>query len=219
MPRTWIQPPTPTTSFKEAAACRREDPARTSARHARDLDVASMRPRLRAAEDYRRHRRVNDGYLASMRPRHECRGRSAPLAGMLLSGGRFNEAAARMPRKIRPVAPIPSAKSVASMRPRHECRGRSEDWTANSACLSASMRPRHECRGRSGPLAEPAASSSFNEAAARMPRKSRLGVEALRAPSSFNEAAARRRGRSRSARGMWRVILRFNEAAARHRGR
>ena len=93
---------------------------------------------------------IDADILASMRPRHCCRGRRRRDRRSERDRGR------------------------ASMRPRHCCRGR----LIVLGCLllnynSASMRPRHCCRGR--PVVSSAGctvmSSCFNEAAALLPRK------------------------------------------------
>ena len=86
--------------------------------------------------------------FASMRPRHECRGRGVveDLHQSILR--RFNEAPARMPGK----------RVRAALR-----RGKH---------VPASMRPRHECRGRVEARANPISGlTRFNEAPARMPGK------------------------------------------------
>ena len=107
--------------------------------------------------------------VASMRPRHCCRGR--PMATE--DGG--------------------TLYSVASMRPRHCCRGRQGGAAqVGTAQFGASMRPRHCCRGRpSSTSFGIAASPCFNEAAALLPRKASRGHLACHGTARcFNEAAA-----------------------------
>ena len=134
--------------------------------------------------------------MASMRPRHVCRGKAHRTEARLRCSASFNEAPACLPGKARPdhlhLGPLD-----ASMRPRHVCRGkrqrRSGGWIAHPgfneapACLpgkgsaspfaispqtTASMRPRHVCRGKAKPTATGAGSGSrFNEAPACLPGK------------------------------------------------
>ncbi len=155
------------------------------------MRMASMRPRHRCRGN-RVDDRSRDIHLhASMRPRHRCRGNRRCMAMFC-------------------------ATLAASMRPRHRCRGNPYGpVTSGAGPTWASMRPRHRCRGNPWHCGTRRAGyGGFNEAAASLPRKS--GSEILVPRQQL--ASMRPRHRCRGNRDAASVHLlhfqRFNEAAA-----
>ena len=179
--------------------------------------------------------------MASMRPRHYCRGRATKAPDLFYLQDRFNEAAALLPRKGFGDDVTMADVALASMRPRHYCRGRGGDHAQDRVRDRASMRPRHYCRGREAELAKthfaiPPASMrprhycrgrergcpwsdidtrSFNEAAALLPRK---GARRLEVVQHDAHASMRPRhycrGRGEVDEMARELRGRFNEAAA-----
>ena len=103
-----------------------------------------------------------------MRPRHACLGKFGRDNLCLPTTRSFNEAEARVPRKIASTRELFNIHQAASMRPRHACLGK---YPA-SPCIRGSTR-------------------GFNEAEARVPRKMLLRRSFWKRTSGFNEAEAR----------------------------
>ena len=87
-------------------------------------EFASMRPRHAClGKCHHRIANVRD-VQASMRPRHACLGKSRPAVKGAPRSCRFNEAEARVPRKIGRPEGNKDRIERASMRPRHACLGK-----------------------------------------------------------------------------------------------
>ncbi len=113
--------------------------------------------------------------LASMGPRHCCRG--IALAGYWRAGSdrRFNGATALLPWNPSTRSVVIRSRGVASMGPRHCCRGIFSLMLFLSFPCAASMGPRHCCRGIRNP--ERLSFSRLQHVASMGPRHCCRGIE------------------------------------------
>ncbi len=178
-------------------------------------NVASMGPRHRCRGNADALRDSREAGPASMGPRHRCRGNLLVRHAPAVVGTCFNGAAASMPRKCRALKAMEYAR-FASMGPRHRCRGNQAVVHRSTEPLgSASMGPRHRCRGNQGTAVLNLAQGTASMGPRHRCRGNRAETTRERTTSwGFNGAAASMPRKFTEVRSDSSIGLSFNGAAA-----